>query len=127
MPVLERIVQSRRTSLELIRKNWAKILEEKETDINIDIFVSSFSNIVWEIWRENFDKVKKEYDEKISNLRAQVPDMTPPPESTLQELIDSAKKEMDKVKSTFLQVEQQFQEIEENVIARMDETIKDQF
>jgi len=125
---LKKIERSKMESLKIIKRGWIKILEETGTDIHIGNFVDSFaSSIIWEIWRGNIDKVKAEYDEKLANLKQQVSSITPPPEATFQELLDLANKEFEKVKSKFPSVEGRFKQIEDEIISKMERTIKDQF
>ncbi len=86
-----------------------------------------FRHLSEEVISEIQQRVKTEYDEKLANLKQQVASITPPPESTFQELLDLANKEFDKVKSTFPGVEERFKQIEDEIISKMEKTIKDQF
>lgn len=125
---LVKIERSKMESLKIIKRGWIKILEATDTDIHKGNFANTLaSSIIWEIWRGNIELVKTEYDEKLANLRQQVASITPPPESTFQELIDLANKEFDKVRSTFPAVEERFKQIEDEIISKMEITIKDQF
>jgi len=128
LPLLGEVQVFRSETFELVEKKWIKILEETETDANVENLANNLRlSLIWHIFGGDINFVRKMYGQILSNLKKQVVTLTMPPEETYDKLLASANEELEKVKLKFTEFRDSFNEINDKVIAKMDKTIKAQF